>query len=194
MIFNCCEILMFRNCRKQLMMIRQIMEGRYSFSSAEWSDISHSPKDLISRMLIVDHKERLTVNLCLQHDFISPEYNNRRESRTSETLSTSLATMTVIENKFDAKRVWRLGLRAVQFLVRIRRLKATPEPLSLATAATSPYKMRAFRKVLDGAAFKVYGHWVKRGEGQNRAAMFELVPKIETINKEREKQEIMDTN
>ena len=53
------------------MMIRQIMEGRYSFSSAEWSDISHSPKDLISKMLIVDHKERLTVNLCLQHDFIS---------------------------------------------------------------------------------------------------------------------------
>ena len=43
---------------------------------------------------------------------------------------------------------------------------------------------------LDGAAFKVYGHWVKRGEGQNRAAMFELIPKIETINRETEKNEM----
>ena len=178
------------------MMIRQIMEGKYSFASAEWSDISQSPKDLISKMLTVDHKQRLTVNLCLKHEFISPELNNRKESKTSEVLSNTLSTMSVIENKFDARKAWRTVLIAVQCMVRIKRLKATPEPLSLAMAASTPYKMRALRKVLDGAAFKVYGHWVKRGEGQNRAAMFELVPKIETFNKEREKQEQenMETN
>ena len=109
-------------------------------------------------------------------------------------LSNTLSTMSVIENKFDARKAWRTVLIAVQCMVRIKRLKATPEPLSLAMAASTPYKMRALRKVLDGAAFKVYGHWVKRGEGQNRAAMFELVPKIETFNKEREKQENMETN
>jgi len=34
-------------------------------------------------------------------------------------------------------------------------------------------------QVIDGCAFRVYGHWVKKGEGQNRAALFENTPKIE---------------
>ena len=170
------------------MMIRQIMEGKYSFASAEWSDISHGPKDLISKMLRVDHKERLTVNLCLSHEFISPKVSNRRESIPGDSICQLIVPSSV--SKFDAKKCWKLALHAVQFIVRIKRLKATPEPLCLKTAALSPYKMRTFRKVLDGAAFKVYGHWVKRGEGQNRAAMFELIPKIETINKETEKNEM----
>ena len=33
--------------------------------------------------------------------------------------------------------------------------------------------------MIDGAAFQVYSHWVKRGEGQNRAAMFEQLPKTD---------------
>lgn len=36
-----------------------------------------------------------------------------------------------------------------------------------------------FFQVIDGCAFRVYGHWVKKGEGQNRAALFENTPKIE---------------
>jgi len=34
-------------------------------------------------------------------------------------------------------------------------------------------------QVIDGCAFRVYGHWVKKGEGQNRAALFENTPKTE---------------
>ena len=34
--------------RKQMYMLRAIMEGRYSFSSPEWNDISDPPKDLVS--------------------------------------------------------------------------------------------------------------------------------------------------
>lgn len=34
-------------------------------------------------------------------------------------------------------------------------------------------------KVIDGCAFRVYGHWVKKGEGQNRAALFENMPRTE---------------
>jgi len=33
--------------------------------------------------------------------------------------------------------------------------------------------------VIDGAAFKIYGHWVKKNDGQNRAAMFEHSPKVD---------------
>ena len=187
------------------MMIRQIMEGRYSFSSAEWSDISQPPRDLISKMLVVDHKQRLTVNLCLAHDFLSPRRWSRRGSVSvaaelqqppvpqSQSPVCPVSRPSDVPVQFSARRTWRLALTAIQFVVRIKKLKLTPEPLCLKTAATSPYKMRMFRKILDGAAFKVYGHWVKRGEGQNRAAMFELVPKIETVNKEQLKSG-MDVN
>ena len=84
-------------------------------------------------------------------------------------------------------------IRAVQFLVRLRTLKESPEKPSLRLAARSPYKMRIFRKVLDSAAFKVYGHWVKKIPCQNRAAMFELAPK--KIEDKKEKPDIdMEVN
>jgi len=94
----------------------------------------------------------------------------------------------------------------VRCLVRIRRLKDTPEPISLAVAAVDPYKLKPFRKVcgrsctvyaivlayqnfiifflfvsqvIDNCAFRVYGHWVKKGDCQNRAALFENSPKTE---------------
>ncbi|KAJ4436015.1 hypothetical protein ANN_18639 [Periplaneta americana] len=43
----------------------------------------------------------------------------------------------------------------------------------------SEVKKLATNRVIDGCAFRVYGHWVKKGEGQNRAALFENTPKIE---------------
>ena len=69
-----------------------------------------------------------------------------------------------------------------RFCIRLRRLKLTPQPLSLRTAHIDPYRLRVLRKLIDGAAFRVYGHWVKRNDGQNRAAMFEHQPKVIEIN------------
>ena len=34
-------------------------------------------------------------------------------------------------------------------------------------------------QVIDACAFRVYGHWVKKAEGQNRAMLFENVPKTD---------------
>ena len=34
-------------------------------------------------------------------------------------------------------------------------------------------------QIIDNYAFKVYGHWVKKGEGQDRAALFQNYPKID---------------
>ena len=59
----------------------------------------------------------------------------------------------------------------------MRRLKATPQPISLRTVHLDPYRVRTLRKQIDGAAFRIYGHWVKKNDGQNRAAMFEHSPK-----------------
>jgi len=166
--------------RKQLMMVRQIMEAKYSFNSAEWADITKAAKDLISKLLVVEPSLRLNINQSLSHEFFHTSAS-RRGSKTSLD-----SVPPVIVKTFNPRRKWRVVLKTVKFVVRISRLKETPEPLSLKTASISPYKMRMFRKVIDGAAFRVYGHWVKRGEGQNRAAMFELSPKTEVRRRELE--------
>ncbi len=38
--------------RRQVIMLRMIMEGNYSFSSPEWDDISENAKDLVRLFLI----------------------------------------------------------------------------------------------------------------------------------------------
>jgi len=149
--------------RKQLMMIRLIMEGRFSFSSPDWRDITDPPKDLINLLLVVDPNKRITVKQALQHVF----------------LQVPGGVEEITKVPFDARKCFKLTIIRVRFLVRLKRLKTTPEPLSLERASVNPYSMRMFRRTIDGAAFQVYSHWVKRGEGQNRAAMFEHLPKTE---------------
>jgi len=167
--------------RDQLKMVRQIMEGKYNFNSYEWRDITDTAKDLISRMLVVDPAQRLTVSECLQHEFFISR--SRRGSKVAE--------HTTSQALFNPRKTFRLAILRVRFLIRLKRLKTTPEPLSLHTASVSPYSMRSFRRVIDGAAFRVYGHWVKRGDGQNRAAMFEQRPKTE-VKRTRLQQEEVD--
>jgi len=145
--------------RKQMVMLRNIMEGRYCFTSPEWDDITDAPKDLISKLLIVDPKKRYTVDDALSHEFFQVlQYHGRM---------------------FNARQMFRFGILCVQSMVRIRRLRFTPEPLSIYVARQGPYSMKAVRKVIDACAFRVYAHWVKKGEGQNRAALFENHPKVE---------------
>ena len=180
--------------RKQLTMIRQIMEAKFSFASSEWSGVSDTAKQLISLMLTVDPNQRLSIDECLHHDFFLSNSLSRSNSRRSsfigaaplrqEPVAAQLATalQPVIghpEHRFEALKKFRLAAIGVRFLVRLQKLKLTPQPLSLRVASQQPYAVKEMRKVIDAAAFRVYAHWVKRGEGQNRAAMFELKPKTE---------------
>ena len=52
-------------------MVRQIMEGKFDFDDDKWEAdrISQYAKDLISKILILDTKKRLTVSQCLSHEF-----------------------------------------------------------------------------------------------------------------------------
>lgn len=145
--------------RKQMIMLRNIMEGRYEFCSPEWDDISEEPKDLIRRLLVIDPASRLTATECLKHPFFQIQ---RFHSDT-----------------FDARKTFKLAITTVRAAVRIARLRMTPEPLEIDLARTDPYKIKSLRKAIDGCAFRVYNHWVKRGEVQNRAALFENRPKQE---------------
>ncbi|XP_023220436.1 phosphorylase b kinase gamma catalytic chain, skeletal muscle/heart isoform-like [Centruroides sculpturatus] len=145
--------------RKQMVMLRNIMEGKYEFFSPEWDDITESPKDLIRKFLIVDPKQRITATEALQHDFFK--------------------IVTTQGRKFDAKKTFQFYALCIRAMVRLKRLKYCPEPLSVDVASSDPYRIKTLRKVIDGCAFKVYCHWVKRGEVQNRAALFENHPKVE---------------
>ena len=40
--------------RKQLVMLRNIMEGRYEFVSPEWDDISDTAKDMVSEFFFIE--------------------------------------------------------------------------------------------------------------------------------------------
>ncbi|XP_067834328.1 phosphorylase b kinase gamma catalytic chain, skeletal muscle/heart isoform-like isoform X2 [Heptranchias perlo] len=102
--------------RKQMLMLRMIMDGNYNFDSLEWQDRSDTVKDL-----------------------------------------------TII---------WTV-LASVRIYYNYRRAK----PLTKQVLIRDPYAIKGIRKVIDGCAFKVYGHWVKKGLQQNRAALFENSPK-----------------
>ncbi|XP_013794112.1 phosphorylase b kinase gamma catalytic chain, skeletal muscle/heart isoform-like isoform X2 [Limulus polyphemus] len=145
--------------RKQMIMLRNIMEGRFEFCSPEWDDITDLPKDLIQQMLVADPKKRITVSEALKHEFFQ--------------------IITTKGRKFNAKKTFQFGILCVRAMVRLKRLKHTPEPLSIDVACSDPYRIKTLRKVIDGCAFRVYCHWVKRGEAQNRAALFENRPKVE---------------
>ncbi|CAG9861834.1 unnamed protein product [Phyllotreta striolata] len=173
--------------RKQMVMLRNIMEGKYTFSSPEWADISEAPKDLIRKLLVVDPKKRIGIKEALAHPFfhtvlwdqdITPlkrslRMNSRRFSRISD------MALKLQQTKFNPKRKFQWAMLVVRSMVRIQRLRFTPEALSLDIARNDPYRLKILRKVVDGCAFRVYGHWVKKGEGQNRAALFENTPKTE---------------
>ncbi|KAK9746310.1 Protein kinase domain [Popillia japonica] len=137
--------------RKQMIMLRNIMEGKYSFTSPEWADISEPPKDLIRKLLVVEPGQRISLRDALEHPFFQ--------------------TMRLQQRKFNAKQKFKWAILVVRAMVRLQRLRFTPEPLSVTVAQTDPYRIKILRKVIDGCAFRVYGHWVKKGEGQNRAAL-----------------------
>ncbi|XP_038117707.1 phosphorylase b kinase gamma catalytic chain, skeletal muscle/heart isoform isoform X4 [Culex quinquefasciatus] len=148
--------------RKQMVMLRNIMEGKYSFTSPEWADISEDPKDLIRKCLVVDPSKRITVTEALKHPFFN--------------------TVLRKQSQFNARKKFQFAILCVRAMVRIKRLRYTPEPLRAEDALRDPYRIKVLRKVIDGCAFRVYGHWVKKGEGQNRAALFENTPRCEVYN------------
>lgn len=59
----------------------------------------------------------------------------------------------------------------------LEKLRKTTKTITLESIGPMPYDNRFVRSLIDACAFHIYGHWVKRGEEQNRAALFETVPK-----------------
>lgn len=48
---------------------------------------------------------------------------------------------------FNARKMFQYGILCVRAMVRIRRLRFTPEPLSVEVAQVDPYRIKVLRKV-----------------------------------------------
>uniref|UniRef100_A0A8C4ZET0 phosphorylase kinase n=1 Tax=Gadus morhua TaxID=8049 RepID=A0A8C4ZET0_GADMO len=145
--------------RKQMLMLRMILGGKYDFSSPEWEDRSDTVKDLISRMLVVDPKQRYTARDALNHPFFS-QYVVAEVRQFTPYRRFKVICMTV--------------LATMRIYCNYRRAK----PVTKEVIKSDPYAVKPIRKLIDACAFKIYGHWVKKGQAQNRAALFENSPKV----------------
>uniref|UniRef100_A0A8C5A0K7 phosphorylase kinase n=1 Tax=Gadus morhua TaxID=8049 RepID=A0A8C5A0K7_GADMO len=148
--------------RKQMLMLRMILGGKYDFSSPEWEDRSDTVKDLISRMLVVDPKQRYTARDALNHPFFS-QYVVAEVRQFTPYRRFKVICMTV--------------LATMRIYCNYRRAK----PVTKEVIKSDPYAVKPIRKLIDACAFKIYGHWVKKGQAQNRAALFENSPKPTTF-------------
>lgn len=149
--------------RKQILMLRMILAGKYDFSSPEWEDRSDTVKDLISRMLVVDPKQRYTATEALNHPFFS-QYVVAEVRQFSPYRRFKVICMTV--------------LATMRIYCNYRRAK----PVTKEVIKSDPYAVKPIRKLIDACAFKMYGHWVKKGQTQNRAALFENSPKVTMLS------------
>ncbi|XP_037533410.1 phosphorylase kinase, gamma 1a (muscle) [Nematolebias whitei] len=144
--------------RKQMLMLRMILAGKYDFSSPEWEDSSDTAKDLISRMLVVDPVQRVTATEALSHSFFSQYVVNE-------------------VRQFSPYRKFKVICITVLATMRIYCSYRRAKPVTKEVIKSDPYAVKPIRKLIDACAFRIYGHWVKKGQTQNRAALFENSPK-----------------
>ncbi|XP_018431219.1 PREDICTED: phosphorylase b kinase gamma catalytic chain, liver/testis isoform [Nanorana parkeri] len=144
--------------RRQMLMLRMIMDGRFQFTSPEWDDRSATVKDLIIRLLEVTPEKRLTAEQTLQHPFFQSHQRERGST---------------ITPYYRFRRAAWAALACVRIMVRWRRAR----PVTSELLIRDPYGIKGVRRLIDACAFRIYGHWVKKGERQNRAALFQNQPK-----------------
>jgi phosphorylase kinase gamma subunit len=80
---------------------------------------------------------------------------------------------------FSGLRKFKAAVYCVWSCHALQKLHSTSsaKTFSLASIGAVPYENRFVRHLVDSCAFHIYGHWVKRGEEQNRALLFETAPK-----------------
>ncbi|KAI2651328.1 Phosphorylase b kinase gamma catalytic chain, skeletal muscle/heart isoform [Labeo rohita] len=109
--------------------------------------------------LVVDPQSRYTATEALNHPFFQ-QYVVAEVRHFSPYRKFKVICMTV--------------LAAMRIYCNYRRAK----PVTKEVIRSDPYAIKPLRKMIDACAFKIYGHWVKKGQTQNRAALFENTPKV----------------
>lgn len=93
-----------------------IKSGVFDFPSPYWDCVSASAKDLISRLLVVDPKKRLTAANVLEHPWISEIHNVSDEA---------LPHFSVELKRYNARRRFRAGIMAAKTISSLSSKKRT---------------------------------------------------------------------
>ena len=83
--------------------------------------------------------------------------------------------MDIFQSSFDPTTP-QAFLISVYFVCSLKRSQKESVCITMKMLSPDPYGQKYVRKLVDTCAFRMYGHWVKRGEQQNRAALFETNP------------------
>jgi serine/threonine protein kinase len=98
----------------QRTLFRKIMKGSFEFHPDYWSSVSDEAKNLISGLLTVDKKKRLTVDQALAHTWL--------QKSSEELAATSLDSNLKVLKKYQATRKFRKAVNAVRAVGRMKRL------------------------------------------------------------------------
>ncbi|KAG1652134.1 Calcium/calmodulin-dependent protein kinase type IV [Nymphon striatum] len=90
-------------------MLRKIVRGEYEFISPWWDEVSLIAKDLISKLLIVDPKLRLTARQALDHPWVKGE-----QAKTDH-----METTVIKIKEFNARRKLRAATHVVLVTQRV---------------------------------------------------------------------------
>lgn len=107
--------------KNQQMLFRKIMKGVYQFHEDYWKEVSEDAKDLISKLLVVDPAQRLTVDQALAHPWL--------QTSDERVLTRGLSQLRI----FQGKKKLRAGIQAIitvnrmKKLVHMSKLAAIPE-------------------------------------------------------------------
>lgn len=140
----------------------------------------------ISRLLVLDPAARLTSEQALSHPFFRLYqkekvrlFSPRKTFRVSHSIEFKLYKRLILSIltccALPPPQVLIISVRAC---IRMYSCYRRTRPLTREVLARDPYSLRCVRKLIDGCAFRIYGHWVKKGEQQNRAALFQNTAKI----------------
>jgi phosphorylase kinase gamma subunit len=127
--------------RRQVIMLRMIMEGKYNFTSPEWEDISFEAKDLIIHLLTVNSKQRYTSDQALKSNFFYK-------------LDPIDADQTMINDgkrTFDARRMFRVAIITAMCIHRLKNLKNRSQQIDPLQIMKNPYRYKPYRKIIDTA-------------------------------------------
>jgi phosphorylase kinase gamma subunit len=172
--------------RKQHLMFRMIMEGQYTMEGSNWDDVSDTAKDLIHRLLIVDPRQRYTAAQALKHSFFNPEPTRRRDFVAKRALKAHLIVIWAIHRLRTLHYRPQL-IRGKELLGNDEHKMRTCANICLHLYLENPYRFKSYRKMIDSAAFLLYGHWIKKDEhqNQNRATLFQTEVKADLIRDEK---------
>lgn len=149
------------------------MAAKYSVEGPEWDHVQAPAKDLVKKMLVKEPIERISIEKALGKRLLYEDRNDRiivAHPWFDEVIEEEPA---VEDEAAAARRKMLLGKFKTAVLVIMATNYLQKLPMSIENMKKNPYATRKVQQDMDSIAFKIYGHWVKRNTGQDRAALYQ---------------------